>query len=140
MQQLIYTSAAVRPFRWTDLRQILTSARKYNAGNNISGMMVYHVRSILQVLEGPDEMVDALFARILRDPRHTALRVISHHRIERREFESWPMGLVKNMRRGIKAPGFAAYSPVELMSVDYDRAKSLVSMFQTGPLRRMAER
>lgn len=139
MQQLIYSSAALRPFKWIDLHDMVTAARKFNAGHDISGMMVYHARSILQVIEGPEDAIDALFARILRDPRHTALRLIARNKTDKREFENWPMGLVKNMNGGPQPPIFASYTPIELMSLDLDRAKTMLVTFQRGPLRRLAE-
>lgn len=139
MQQLIYTSAAIRPFKWIDLNDMLTAARKFNSSHNISGMMVYHARSILQVIEGPDEATETLFAKILRDQRHTALRLIGRNKIDKKEFESWPMGIVKNMNRGLHVPGVMTYSPVELMSLDCERAKTILGLFQRGPWRRLAD-
>jgi hypothetical protein len=139
MQQLIYSSAAVRPFKALDLHKILAAARKYNARHTITGMMVYHARSFLQVLEGPDDAIEALFVKIRRDPRHTALRVIACHIIDKKEFESWPLGLVENMKKGPNVPVFTSCTPIEIMSLDCGRAKSMLGLFQRGPWRRLAD-
>src|SRR5579862_373554 len=138
MQQLIYASAAVKLFRASDLYDMLTTARKYNQTHEISGMMVYHARSILQVLEGPDEVIADLFLRIRRDPRHTALRLIARGVVERKEYEPWPMGLVADAKRGPDIQEFSHYSAIQVMSMDVIKAKSMLSLYQRGAWRRLA--
>ena len=139
MQQLIYASAAVKLFRASDLYDMLTTARKYNQTHEISGMMIYHSRSILQVLEGPDEVIADLFLRIRRDPRHTALRLITRAVVERKEYEPWPMGLVADAKRGPDIQEFSHYSAIQVMSMDVTKAKSMLSQYQRGAWRRLAD-
>jgi hypothetical protein len=139
MQQLIYASASVRPFRASDLYEMLTTARKFNGDHDITGMMIYHARSILQVLEGPDEEIDALFLRIRRDPRHTALRLIARSTLPSKEFESWPMGLVSDAKKGPDIKEYSSFSAIQVMSLNVEKAKTMLSSFQRGPWRRIAD-
>ena len=76
MLQLIYASAAVKPFTPQDLAELLAKARKKNDALDISGMLLCHAGSFLQVLEGPDDAITALFKIIEKDPRHTTVRVL----------------------------------------------------------------
>ena len=72
MFQLIYASAAVKPFTPQELTVLLAKARKKNSSMDISGMLLYHAGSFLQVLEGPDDAV-ATAAQHAR-PRHHSRR------------------------------------------------------------------
>jgi hypothetical protein len=139
MQQLIYASAAVKLFRASDLYDLLATARKFNADHDISGMMIYHARSILQVLEGPEENLADLFIKIRRDPRHTALRLIARSAVEKKEFECWSMGLVSNARKGPDIMEFSHYSAIQVMSMDVIKAKTMLSLYQRGAWRRLAD-
>jgi len=139
MQQVIYASAAVRLFRASDLYEMLSTARRFNADHDITGMMIYHARSILQVLEGPEEDIAALFDRIKRDPRHTALRLITRGAVEKKEFECWPMGLVSDAKRGPDIQEFSHYSAIQVMSMDIVKAKTMLSLYQKGAWRRLAD-
>jgi len=139
MQQLIYASASVRPFRASDLYDMLTTARKFNSNHDITGMMIYHARSILQVLEGPDGEIEALFLRIRKDPRHTALRLIAKAPVPNKEFECWPMGLVSDAKKGPDIREFSSFSAIQVMSLNVEKAKTMLSSFQRGAWRRLAD-
>ena len=47
-----------------ELKAILSAARTNNSKKDISGMLVYHAGSFLQVLEGPEDTVTELFGKI----------------------------------------------------------------------------
>ena len=68
--QLGYASAATVEFSDDDLRELLAKSRSNNMAAGITGMLLYHEGSFLQVLEGPSEAVEHLYARIRRDKRH----------------------------------------------------------------------
>ena len=74
MLQLIYSSAATVPCTATDLNQLLECARARNTLFNVSGMLLYHSGSFLQVIEGPESGIDTIYRSIARDPRHTGQR------------------------------------------------------------------
>lgn len=57
-----------------DPEAILTTSRRNNARDNVSGLLFFNGKRFLQALEGDDAMVDATYARIQRDPRHCAGR------------------------------------------------------------------
>ncbi len=140
MLQLIYASAAVRNYTGSALKPLLCAARKANARRGISGMLVYHARSFLQVLEGPDTEVDALFDAIRSDPRHTAVRLIFRSAIEEKQFEHWSMGFVDNAKKGPDIDGFVDFAGVQILSFDHARAKKVLKRFQDGAWRRLADR
>jgi hypothetical protein len=65
-------SVATRRLDGLELTALLTGARINNETLGISGMLVYHDGSFLQILEGECDVVGALFDHIAKDDRHTS--------------------------------------------------------------------
>jgi Sensors of blue-light using FAD len=96
--QLIYLSRATKVFNSNDLTGILTSSRFKNELLGISGMLLYHDGSFLQILEGEEASVEALYRRIHLDVRHSDCEILSRSYIDRRSFGEWKMGFVNTNR------------------------------------------
>lgn len=90
--QLIYASTATQPFSDEDLANLLWKAREKNRHNGITGMLVYRDSTFLQVLEGEEPAIDAVWDIIAADSRHDNLVVIRRAPLEAREFPDWSMG------------------------------------------------
>ena len=90
--QLVYVSRAVTDMDTEMLDEILGSARKNNGAQNITGMLLHHDGSFIQVLEGERSAVEALFEKIGDDPRHEQTNVVLRTEVEERAFEQWSMG------------------------------------------------
>ena len=90
MKQLIYRS---RPFGFDNatLAGILMTARRNNRLNNITGALICRRDMYLQLLEGPDEAVDAAFDRIQIDDRHIEVRLETATSVDERMFPEWSM-------------------------------------------------
>jgi Sensors of blue-light using FAD len=93
--ELVYASAAVRPFPDAELALLLSKARMNNARLGLTGLLAYHQRSFLQALEGEAEVVAELYATIEKDKRHDRILVLSRKAIDARSFGDWKMGFVK---------------------------------------------
>jgi len=139
MIQVIYASAATKPYTQTDLVDLLKSARERNSAADISGMLLYHDGSFLQVLEGPDQDVDALYAKIQKDPRHTDFLLLLRKSIQKKEFENWSMGFVDTSKLAEQFEGFVDYvTRLKTMRLDTTRAHDVLKRFQEGSWRRSA--
>ncbi len=137
MLQIVYASAAAVSFAQTDLVNLLKVARERNAAAGISGMLLYHNKSFLQVLEGPQEQVDALFTKIEKDPRHKNCLVLLRGEIQEKESENWSMGFVDTSKVAAQFPGFIDYvNQLESMSIDKAGARRFLRKFQEGAWRR----
>src|SRR5205823_4304594 len=55
--EIIYASASVQPFSSRQLTDLLARARAHNRTVAVSGLLLYHQGSFLQVLEGADSVV-----------------------------------------------------------------------------------
>jgi len=137
MRQIIYASAATKPFTRENLVELLKTARQRNSAADISGMLLYHSGSFLQVLEGPDKNVDALYATIRKDPRHTNFLLLLRATIQKREFENWSMGFVDATELAESLEGFVDYVVrLKSMTLDETGARKILSRFQKGAWRR----
>jgi hypothetical protein len=82
------------------MNPLLLQSRLRNFNQGVTGLMVYvegvfgnHTEGrFLQVLEGTKEDVIAIYASILKDPRHSQATIIKEGPIEDRNFSSWQMG------------------------------------------------
>lgn len=73
------------------LAGILMTARRNNSRDNISGALICRHDIYLQLVEGPAEMIDALFARIQGDDRHTNIEMLLEEETDERLFPAWAM-------------------------------------------------
>ena len=141
MLQIIYASASTRPFTHKELVELLKVARQKNTAADVTGMLLYHAGCFLQVLEGPAENVEAIYAKVQTDSRHANLLLLVRETIEERAFEHWSMGFVDTTRIAGKISGFVDYMrALESMTLDKTRARTLLAGFQEGTFRRSANR
>jgi hypothetical protein len=89
--QLSYSSAAVRPLSHGALVDLLEQSRAANAARRVTGMLLHRHQRFLQLLEGDEAVVRALYATITADDRHTDLRVLGEGRRLLRQFPTWTM-------------------------------------------------
>ncbi|MEM8635114.1 MAG: BLUF domain-containing protein [Pseudomonadota bacterium] len=88
---LSYRSIPKVPFTSNDLKSLLEQARKNNAREQITGVIVMGRRHIYQWLEGPKDSVDKLMGQIITDPRHVDVKVLERRPISARLFDPWTM-------------------------------------------------
>ena len=91
----IYISSATHDLRDEELVALLDVSRRNNAARGITGALAYHDYAFIQVLEGPEVLVEALLATIARDTRHIGMMVCERTRIDGRAFSAWSMVWVR---------------------------------------------
>ena len=90
-----YVSTQIRPMQAQDLLDLLKTAREHNSRVGVTGLLLHREDSFFQVLEGQEEAVREIFARIQHDRRHDRVKVLFEGPIESREFSDWRMGFVE---------------------------------------------
>jgi hypothetical protein len=95
MIQISYISSAAEPLSTEQLLALLQQCLANNAGKGVTGMLLYGNATFLQVLEGEEKVVDALYDRIQKDPRHSRVQFLHRRTIERRQYADWSMGFKK---------------------------------------------
>lgn len=91
MLQIVYLSTATPGLVAQDIARILIKSRGNNRADDITGLLYHDGKRFLQALEGSDAAVERVFARILVDPRHSDVRLLSRRPIDEREFGTWAM-------------------------------------------------
>jgi hypothetical protein len=131
----IYASSATHAFKEDDIASILEQSRRNNAGLGITGMLLHIEGSLFQVLEGDADAVDAVYARIGQDARHTRVTQIIREPIARRSFDEWTMGFASVARDEVAqlvgANDFFATAAC-LERINAGRAKKLLVAFRAG--------
>jgi hypothetical protein len=103
MKSIIYVSKVIARQNGamipTGFAQIVRIAQRNNAASKITGVLSYRRGYYFQVLEGDDNAVDALFAKIKLDQRHGQVNVILNAPISKRYFPQWDMKLLESVNK-----------------------------------------
>ena len=93
--RLIYESKALPELLEADeLKRLIALASERNKESGITGLLVFTGDRILQALEGPTRYVNQLYNKIVVDPRHSEIELISYESIDTALFYDWTMRLV----------------------------------------------
>ena len=114
MHYMIYVSQAKKPMDATALESLLKLSREKNSAKGLTGMLIYRYSTdaekgyFIQMLEGDEREVRALYEKIRRDRRHHTILRLAEGEIEDRMFSDWAMGF-KNVDDALFAglPGHA---------------------------------
>lgn len=92
MKQLAYVSTAVQLMSDGELVDILKIARRRNADNNVTGVLLYSDGTFIQVLEGEPDRIDDIFDSIANDKRHKNIIKLIDGKLDAKHFPDWNMG------------------------------------------------
>jgi Sensors of blue-light using FAD len=104
LHRLIYLSSAVGVLRADELDRILLRSKASNGGAGITGLLLFHEGSFLQMIEGPAAGVTSLMQKIRRDRRHTGIVLLQSGACTERIFPDSPLHYVapRNLSTGEK--------------------------------------
>ncbi|MCW5517745.1 BLUF domain-containing protein [Muriicola sp. Z0-33] len=92
--QLTYRSEAIEGISMEHINTILQTSRKFNSAHNITGCLIFYKGFFVQLLEGNEEIVKALFDNIEGDKRHNNVDLLSQEQVEQRVFDGWDMAFL----------------------------------------------
>ncbi len=90
--RLLYASHAVGKIDCAKTQEIMQQSHAHNAQHGITGILCHSDTLYMQVLEGGRDAINALYARILRDARHTDVVLLNYEEIGERRYAGWTMG------------------------------------------------
>ena len=90
--RLLYASHATGPVNCALIQEIMQQSHAHNPHNGITGILCHSDKLYMQVLEGGRDAINALYAKILRDPRHTDVVLLHYEEICERRYAGWTMG------------------------------------------------
>jgi hypothetical protein len=96
--RLVYASESrlVEANRRDEIARIVASARRRNHQNDVTGFLMVTPGAFAQVLEGQQPDVAETYGRIVVDPRHMNLRLLTELPIRSRDFTRWSMGVAEH--------------------------------------------
>ncbi|MCU0756678.1 MAG: BLUF domain-containing protein [Xanthomonadales bacterium] len=97
IHRLIYASRS-QGFAMTHAVAIRRTAERFNGKVGITGALVATRQRFLQVLEGPQTTVQALYTRIQRDPRHESCVLLLQSAADFRLWPDWSMKLLGDLQ------------------------------------------
>jgi len=95
MKRIKYVSHMATPLSPEELEQLRLQCVRNNMETGITGVLMASGGLFFQVVEGPKESVDTLWKKLLDDPRHAdVLLLSSEENVRDRLFPDWSMELV----------------------------------------------
>jgi hypothetical protein len=102
-------------------------------------MLLHAEGSFFQVLEGPEDVLQALYRRISADKRHTQVTKIIWEPIAERAFDAWTMGFHQVSRvdlAGIAGVNDFFGGATCVADIDEGRAQKVLAAFAEGRWRK----
>jgi len=94
LHEIIYFSLASEEMDAGKLDRLLSRCRSENEKTGITGALVFYEREFLQLLEGEESDVLALYAQIESDLRHQQIYKLWEGPIAERSFGEWTMAFL----------------------------------------------
>ena len=118
MHRIIYLSSSTGHLSLEEINALLLQSRKFNAKNEISGVLLYIDGDFLQVIEGQKEVITTLFEKIKKDTRHKGIITVFNDQLVERQFPDWSMGFgYSDFERLRKISGFETIVKKELLHI-----------------------
>jgi len=97
---LTFVSAATELCTDEELVRLLDTCRRNNSKRGITGLLLYHEGSFIEIIEGPQNTIEWLFInKILHDKRHHQVIKLISGIAPHRSFPDWSMGFERVDRK-----------------------------------------
>lgn len=135
LYQIVYLSTATEPFSKTQLVELLEGSVRRNTEAGITGLLLYRDGAFMQVLEGEQAAVTALFKKISHDPRHHHVIRLVQETIQERNFPNSVMAFRDLESPELRnLPGYSEFlnTPLngELLAKNLPACKRLLLLFK----------
>lgn len=118
---ILYISTMKTEYSKEGIEDMLKKYRKNNSKNNISGLMLYYEKNIIQCIEGHKQDVDKLYTFIKSDKRHYNVIKVFDEKICTRYFKNWDMGFkYLNCDKDFKSLSYDEFKKESLDKLEFD--------------------
>jgi hypothetical protein len=94
MRQILYVSTESNKTTKEFLKKLIDKSIENNRTLNVTGMLLYHKGTFLQILEGDPDDIENLYSKIKRNEHHKSMNMVYNVPIVERTFSNWAMGFV----------------------------------------------
>ena len=91
LYRLVYVSIATPALGEADMLTILNTSQSNNEERYITGFLAHNGDGFMQILEGPQDEVELIYSRIVKDNRHAQVQQVIGETIDQRAFPNWSM-------------------------------------------------
>lgn len=91
MFSLVYSSKTSQYITSDIISAMLKKARFFNQKNDITGCLLHHHQDFVQLIEGDEKLVKALYKKIVSDNRHQNIVLLNTEETNSRMFGKWHM-------------------------------------------------
>jgi hypothetical protein len=128
LHEIVYMSLACDSMSSDELGALLDDSRAHNQAAGITGMLIYHEREFMQLIEGERSVIEALYQRIEADPRHQQVYQLWEGPIATRNFVDWTMAFAALDDETLKQhTGYASLKDEGLVALSRDnRGKKIL--------------
>jgi hypothetical protein len=117
---LVYVSSATTLFSDSELDEILDKSHQNNGRLDVSGILLYKDGNLMQILEGEEATVRALYAKIATDHRHKGLITLLDGYQSERQFRDWSMAFRNlNKDQPVSTPGYSEFLNTPLTAAPF---------------------
>lgn len=88
-----------------DAQRLLAVARARNTSLGVTGSLLYMDGCFAQILEGKEDDLNALYANICKDRRHSDVTLLSRHSLSQRAFPGFAMHYSNARPGAVGEPG-----------------------------------
>jgi hypothetical protein len=133
--QIVYASTAAQAFDHSALMDMLKHSVQRNNRAGVTGLLLFKGGCFMQALEGEEETVKALYAKISRDPRHHNVISLLSEPVEKRYFPDSAMAFRDlNTLELQSLPGYSEFlnTPLngDLLAKDISKCQRLLLYFK----------
>jgi hypothetical protein len=137
LYQVVYASTAVESFDRPALIDMLKHSVQRNKRAGVTGLLLFKDGCFMQALEGEEEVVKALYAKISRDPRHHNVISLLQEPVEKRYFPDSAMAFRDlNTAELQRLPGYSEFlnTPLngDLLAKDIPKCQRLLLYFKNN--------
>lgn len=114
MLRLIYTSVQSTGFGRSDFELLCEHASRNNLALGVRGMLLCNDHEFMQCLEGQRNAVGSVYKKIVKDSRHSDIRLLVSETTQEYLFENWSM-----MGLAIKPKSVLSGKPIAYTLLDH---------------------
>lgn len=86
---ILYISYMKKEYEEEEIKELINNFYSNNLKYNVSGLLLYNERNIIQYIEGEEDVINNLYNNIICDTRHWRIITLYKNRIENRLFMEW---------------------------------------------------
>lgn len=128
---LLYVSNATSPLKQEEINHLLSKSSKNNKNVGVTGMLIYRMGFFIQLLEGEESSVRALYTKIEKDSRHRDSSIVLEFTDNARLFPQWYMGVISEALDANELFTMVKSLRQSKLDVIGDSAKQTVSILKT---------